>query len=193
MRGRQRLVGAAFLLMLGAASEAAAQSTLWAYGFVAPGIYRTASVIATSYERDFVTPRTFEIFRDTEPVVAWGGGVEWQFYKRVAIAADVGAMHLIEEPYYPGGLLAVNGAYHFGESQQRWVPFLAAGYSFGLDAQRGFDGAVGVNYWFRQRAGLRLELRATSLKYDIESPNWPDPSEWMIGFRAGLNFARRSF
>jgi hypothetical protein len=179
-----------FILTGVAASDARAQSAVWGYGFVAPGILDDASVVATSYGPDHVTATSFQIYRNVEGIIAWGGGIELQSASGVGVAAEVGAVHRIEEPYYPGGLMALNAVYHL-QADRPFTPFVTGGYSFGMDAQHGFDLGAGISYWSGSRTALRLEVRATQLKTDI--PGWPEPSEWVVAFRGGLNFARRRF
>ena len=105
------------------ACEAQAQSSIWGYGFAGAGAAEIVSVVATSYERDNVTPTSFQIYRNVDGTVAWGGGVEWQSAGGVGIGAEVGALHHVDEPYYPGGLLAVNAVYHF-QANRPFAPFV---------------------------------------------------------------------
>jgi len=60
------------------------------------------------------------------------------------------------------GVGSVNAAYHFGRAKdKKFVPFLTGGYS--LLFRDGTANAVnfggGFNYWFKQRHGIRIEVR----------------------------------
>lgn len=175
-----------------AAGDAQAQSAIWGYGFVAAGTAELVSAVVTSYERDNLTPTGFRIYRNVDSTIAWGGGIELQAPRNVGIAAEVGAVHRIDEPYYPGGLLAVNAVYHL-RADRPLAPFVTGGYSFGLDAQHGLDFGGGVHYWLTDRTGLRLEMRATRLNDSFQSALVPDVSQWLFAVRGGLSFARRRF
>lgn len=180
------------MLVAFGACDAQAQSAIWGYGFAGAGAAEIVSVVATSYERDNVTPTSFQIYRNVDSTIEWGGGIEWHSAGGVGIGAEVGALHRVEEPYYPGGLLAANAVYHF-QANRPLAPFVTGGYSFGLDAQHGLDLGGGINYWLTERAGLRLDVRATRLTQNFRSAVWPDVSEWLVAVRGGLNFARRRF
>ena len=69
---------------------------------------------------------------------------------------------------YPGsqfaagiGLGSVNASYHFFKGPARWVPFVTGGYSlaFRSDGTSLVNYGGGLNYSFRPRLGLRLEVR----------------------------------
>ena len=83
------------------------------------------------------------------------------------------------------GILSANGSYHFlnGEPSQKLVPFVTGGYSlaFREGSANLFNFGGGVNYWFRERMGLRLEFR------DHVIPDG-NHSDHFLGFRIGLTF-----
>jgi len=58
------------------------------------------------------------------------------------------------------GMLSVNGSYHFNRNR-KLSPFISGGYSmaFRSGAINLFNFGGGINYWFRDRIGLRLEFR----------------------------------
>jgi hypothetical protein len=61
------------------------------------------------------------------------------------------------------GVFSLNGGYHFrGASRSgKTVPFLTVGYAgfFRRGYANGLNYGGGVNYWFKERVGLRLEFR----------------------------------
>lgn len=123
----------------------------------------------------------------------WGGGFEWQFYKSLGIAAEVGIVHLLEAPEYPGGMLSVNGSYYFRNArpgEKSLVPFVTAGYTLDPFSTSSFNLGGGVNYWSRGRMGLRLEVRdhVSGQPAGVCLGNNPDCRNWFLEFRVGLNF-----
>jgi hypothetical protein len=80
------------------------------------------------------------------------------------------------------GILSTNGFYRFTNSPslQKVTPFVTAGYSLGFREgtinMANFGG--GLDYWVRDRMGLRLEVR---------DHVWPgDPAAHFLMFRVGL-------
>jgi hypothetical protein len=77
----------------------------------------------------------------------------------VGIGADLGWVG----SNYGIGLLSVAGSYRFGTGQKRTVvPFVLGGYSTSVlrGPQESFaDAGAGVDMWFRDRSGVRLEVR----------------------------------
>ncbi len=110
------------------------------YVFFAPGgIVRDWSKVATAH---------------------FGGGGEYLFYQGLGIGAELGYLTPWKDFSSGIGMLSANGSYHFARNQ-RLSPFLTGGFSvgfrYGIDGLYNFGG--GVNYWFRDRLGLRLEFR----------------------------------
>lgn len=135
-----------------AAPHEAAQSSaqrpasrkVWGTIFVAPGI---------------------GLIPDQQQLFHWGGGVEWAFHKSIGIGAEMGALHEADAPAYPLFMLSVNGYYYFRDTQagHALVPFITAGYTgaslvAGLDMPW-FNAGAGANYWFKNRKGLRFDVR----------------------------------
>jgi hypothetical protein len=79
------------------------------------------------------------------------------------------------------GLFSANGSYHFRRGQ-KLVPFVTGGYSllFRSGAAHGANFGGGINYWFRDRIGWRLEFRDQIA--DLDGP------AHYVGFRIGLAF-----
>ena len=177
-----------------APAVAAAQSdqNLWGYAFAAPVVFYDSVALTTSFEPGSLTPRTFDVERTKDVSLHWGFGFEWQFYRAVGLAAEVGAMHLSTEGVRPGGLLAVNGSYHFGDITRRVVPFATGGYSFGINSNHGFDIGAGMNYWIRPRTGVRFEVRGTALRAVslLSIPGRFEPYLWRRG-PCRVNFGRK--
>ena len=61
------------------------------------------------------------------------------------------------------GLFALNGGVHFvQDGGQRLVPYVSGGYFRWSSGEGDFDGvniAGGMDYWFKQRIGMRMEVR----------------------------------
>jgi hypothetical protein len=58
-------------------------------------------------------------------MIHWRGGVEWRVRGALAIAGEVGLVHLLEAPEYPGGML-------FQEGPRRQAALLVAALRLGL-------------------------------------------------------------
>ena len=92
-----------------------------------------------------------------------GGGGEAFLYKGLAVGGDVGYLGHYQNFGSDGfGLASANGSYHFVRSrEQKLAPFVTAGYS--LAFRNGTANLTnvggGINYWFRNRVGLRVEYR----------------------------------
>src|SRR5262245_2847221 len=116
MRAVLRVAAVVALMTTLIASDARAQSpspAVWGYAFLGAGVHEDAWAIATSYFDYSVTPAAIARYHAMENTVEWGGGVEWAMTPAVGIGAELRAMHLSEAPEYPGGIVSVNGTYHF--------------------------------------------------------------------------------
>ncbi|OFV95063.1 MAG: hypothetical protein A3H28_17080 [Acidobacteria bacterium RIFCSPLOWO2_02_FULL_61_28] len=118
-------------------------------------------------------------------VLQFGGGGQGRIYKGLGAGAEIGYVHPTESFGDGFGLFSTNGFYHFwtGRSSQKVVPFLTGGYSLAFrdgHANLGNFGG-GVDYWFRDRAALRLEVR---------DHVWPSrngvPTSHFLMFRVGV-------
>ncbi len=113
-----------------------------------------------------------------------GAGGEGLIYKGLGAGGEIG--YLAPWDTFRGGVgvVSANGSYHFrrAERDARLVPFVTSGYTlmFHSGSANLFNFGGGVNYWFKERWGLRLEFR------DHVWPNSPTAHYW--GFRIGLAF-----
>jgi hypothetical protein len=129
----------------------------WGYAFAAPGIV------------------------DSTPTLHIGGGGESLLYKGFGVGAELGYLGPFEAFNGGLGILSINGGYHFGKSKsgQKWVPFVTGGYS--LAFRKGVANLAniggGVNYWFKDRVGLRLEFRD-----HIFTPGGTNVYNFRVGF-----------
>jgi hypothetical protein len=90
----------------------------------------------------------------------FGGGGEVLPYKGIGIGGEIGYFTPWEDFSAGFGILSANGSYHFLRNR-KVSPFVTAGYSLGFR-----DGSInlvnfggGINWWFANRLGLRLEAR----------------------------------
>jgi hypothetical protein len=100
---------------------------------------------------------------ESSGVLQFGAGGEGRIYKGLGAGAEIGYLSPTSSFTDGFGLLSTNGSYHFwnGSSSQKLVPFVTAGYSLAFrdgHANLGNFGG-GVDYWFRDKAALRLEVR----------------------------------
>jgi hypothetical protein len=81
------------------------------------------------------------------------------------------------------GVLSADGSYHFNRSE-KVVPFVSSGYTllFRSGSINGVNFGGGVNYWFRERVGLRLEFR------DQVGLSGGGSTTHFYGFRVGMSF-----
>lgn len=92
--------------------------------------------------------------------VHFGGGGEGFLYKGIGLGAEGGYLTPWRNFGSGIGVASVNGSYHFNRDR-KLSPFISGGYSlaFRSDTANLFNLGGGVNYWFRDKVGLRLELR----------------------------------
>ena len=92
-----------------------------------------------------------------------GAGGEALVYKGVGLGAEVGAIWPVESIGDALGLFSANGSYNFfgSDSDRKAVPFVTGGYTllFREGTANLWNAGGGVNYWFRDNLGLRLEVR----------------------------------
>jgi hypothetical protein len=92
-----------------------------------------------------------------------GGGGEGFVHKGLGVGAEIGYLFPRTSAGDGLGLFSVNGSYNFQNPQsgRKLIPFVTGGYSLafrgGSANLLNFGG--GVNYWFREKMGLRLEFR----------------------------------
>ena len=90
----------------------------------------------------------------------FGGGGEGFIYKGLGLGAEAGYLTPWQDFESGVGMASFNGSYHFNRDR-KLSPFVSGGYSlaFRNDTANLFNFGGGVNYWFRDRVGLRLEFR----------------------------------
>src|SRR5438067_1141473 len=112
-----------------------------------------------------------------------GGGGEGLVYKGFGLGGELGYVAPWSSFSRGLGVLSADGLYDFNRSE-KLVPFVRSGYTlfFRSGAVNGINFGGGVNYWFRERVGLRLEVR------DQVAIELDGPSSHFYGFRIGLSF-----
>src|ERR1035441_2353982 len=89
-----------------------------------------------------------------------GGGGEFNFYKGLAVAGELGAVGM---PGDGACLFSVGPSYHFQlvSKRSKFDPFVSGGYTraFGNGGVNLMNFGGGVNYWLFKRVSLRLDLR----------------------------------
>jgi hypothetical protein len=107
-----------------------------------------------------------------------GGGGEGLVYKGLGVGGEIG--YFVDD----AGILSSNVSYHFTKASKsgKFAPFVTSGYSlvFPSDAVHAFNVGGGMNWWFKDRIGLRLEFRD---HIPIQSG-----SSHLYGVRIGLAF-----
>ena len=101
----------------------------------------------------------------------FGGGGEYLLYKGLGVGGEVGWWR---QNWDTSMLVSVNGLYQFHASR-KLVPFTTAGFSYSaLDRTRGVNLGGGANWWLRDNAGLRLEVRdhVMPIPYSASSNNY---------------------
>ena len=99
----------------------------------------------------------------TAAIMQVSGGGEGLIYKGLGAGGEIGYLFPRQAAGEGFGLLSTNGFYHFPSagSLRSVIPFVTAGYSLafrnGSANLMNFGG--GVDYWFSEHAGLRLEAR----------------------------------
>lgn len=113
-----------------------------------------------------------------------GVGGEGLVYKGLGVGGEIGYLGPIESPADGFGVLSANGSWHFrnATASGKVVPFVTGGWSlaFRSGSAHGGNFGGGINYWFKERIGLRLEVR------DHVFNNFT--STHFLGFRVGLTF-----
>lgn len=116
--------------------------------------------------------------------VNFGGGGEAFIKGGLSAGGDIGGYTPAKSFDEGFGILSANAGYHFLKASKsgKVVPFVNGGYSlfFRSDTANGINFGGGVNYWFKDRLGLRVEIRDHVV---VESPD-----THFVGFRFGLLF-----
>jgi hypothetical protein len=92
--------------------------------------------------------------------VHFGGGGEGLLYKGLGLGAEAGYITKWRDFTYGIGMLSVYGSYHFNR-HAKLSPFVSGGYSMAVRRRSAnlYNIGGGVNYWFHDKIGFRLELR----------------------------------
>lgn len=92
-----------------------------------------------------------------------GGGGEGLVYKGLGVGGEIGYLGAGEALGNGVGVLSSNLSYHFRKASKsgKFAPFVTSGYSLVApsDAVHAFNFGGGMNWWFKDRIGLRLEFR----------------------------------
>jgi hypothetical protein len=92
-----------------------------------------------------------------------GGGGEGLVYKGLGVGGEIGYVDSVEGLRDGFGVLSTDISYHFTKAtkSRKFAPFVTSGYSmlFRRSAVNSVSIGGGANWWFKDRIGLRLELR----------------------------------
>jgi hypothetical protein len=113
-----------------------------------------------------------------------GGGGEGLVYKGLGVGGEIGYIGAARELNRGIGVLSPNVSYNFTNASKsgKLAPFVTSGYSLliGSDALHAVNVGGGVNWWFKDHLGLRLEFRDhVALRFG---------STHIFGVRIGLAF-----
>ncbi len=118
---------------------------------------------------------------DSVSTMNFGAGLDALIYRGVGAGAEVSYLTPWSDIGNGIGLLSLNGAYHFNR-KRKLSPFVTGGYTLAI--RDGHANLVnfggGVNYWFREGQGLRLEFR------DHLQPQYANTH--YVSFRIGYSF-----
>ncbi len=118
-----------------------------------------------------------------------GGGGEYVFKGGAGVGAELGYLGPMERLDTGFGVFSLNGGYHFRKASRsgKTVPFLTAGYTGifrGRGGDSGFNFGGGVNHWFKDRVGVRLEFRDNVFGYTFSGNDYVH----YLNVRVGLTF-----
>jgi hypothetical protein len=93
-----------------------------------------------------------------------GGGGEGYVYKGLGFGGDVGALNVQSTTGVRQwtSMVSLNALYHFNSADKsRFSPFIIGGVTVipAFDVPGGVNIGGGLQYWFRDRIGLRIEFR----------------------------------
>ena len=133
------------------------------YGYIGPGAFTT----------------------DSDALIHYGAGGEGFLKGGFAANIDVGGFSSSRNFSEGFAVISPGVSYHFKKASQsgKVVPFVTGGYTLfagsgGVDNGIHFGG--GVNYWFKERIGLRVEIR--------DFVPVPVDDFHILGFRFGVSF-----
>jgi hypothetical protein len=161
-----RVIWAAFLLTVApglVAAQAAREHRGQGYFFTAPGAVNDEGSIGTLH---------------------CGVGGEGLLHRGLGVGGEIGVIGTWSGQGDTMGIASVNSSYHFrgASASRKVVPFVTGGYSlfFRHFSASGANFGGGVNYWFHDRLGLRLEFRDHVVNIDGQ--------RHYVGIRIGLAF-----
>jgi len=118
------------------------------------------------------------------PTLHFGGGGERLIKGGFGVGGEIGGLAPVEAFSDGFGVFSAGANYHFLNASKsgKVVPFVNGGYTmfFRNAVANGGHFGGGVNYWFKERIGLRFEVR-DHIVAEI-------PDTHFIGFRFGLTF-----
>ena len=113
-----------------------------------------------------------------------GGGAEGLVYQGLGAGAELSYLSTVTGFRDGLGVFSPNVSYHFLNATKsgKVVPFVTGGYTlyFRSGKAHGFNYGGGVNYWFKERVGLRFEVR--------DQVFLNNGTGHFVGFRAGISF-----
>jgi len=110
----------------------------------------------------FFAPGGVTVGSHTSMTLHAGVGGEGILGKGLGVGAEIGALGPKEDFSCAVGVFSANGYYHFIHGRDRRAdPFVTGGYTlaFRSGSANLFNLGGGVNYWFSERLGLRVEVR----------------------------------
>src|SRR5262245_22342568 len=129
----------------------------------------------------FVAPG---IFAEEYKTLHVGAGGEGLVYKGLGVGAEIGYLGFTDDLGEGFGVLSPNVSYHFTNAtrSRKFAPFVTSGFSllFRGSAAPAVNIGGGMNWWFKERVGLRVEFRDHVVVTD-GSPHF-------FGVRIGLAF-----
>jgi hypothetical protein len=164
-----RYIGIVFVFLLIAARGRAQtpqprsqEHRVQGYGYIGPGAFTTGS----------------------ETLIHYGAGVEGMLAGGLGVCAELGGFAPAASFRDGFGVFSPNASYHFlnGSRSRKFAPFVTGGYTlfFRSGVANGMNFGGGFNYWFKERVGVRVEVRDHIL--------FPDSDSHLIGVRLGVSF-----
>ncbi len=126
---------------------------------------------------------------ESEGTLHLGAGGEGFFTRNLGVGADVGYLAPFEAFSEGLGTFSPNFVARFPSQSGsgKVEPFVAGGYTlfFRSGIGHGFNFGGGLNYWFKERLGLRFEVRDN---VGVKTERGFDDTVHFVGFRIGLTF-----
>lgn len=114
----------------------------------------------------------------------FGGGGEGLIKGGFGVGGEIGGLTYVRSFSSAIGVFSAGANYHFLNASKsgKVVPFVNGGYTlfFRDGVANGVHFGGGVNYWFKERVGLRFEVR------DHFAVQYPEAH--YVGFRFGMTF-----